>query len=629
MDYKQFAISGLISAEADFNRKFMNDGAEEYESSMQAYDEHIGTIDLVRNDTAVPHHFNPSMWIKHQTYPHRHMFWEREFREKAMAWLNDGNPKLFRSMTEGNMIVMLMDVNLTPKESIDRMLYNFTATMYEIGDGYSLEDLKEKKIITIRNDKETDDAGITHYLDGDDNPLSTVYKLGQYIDNFPNIDDEKIDLVNGNSLEGYNDSGTWPLPKITLADLIRASYTGDDKTHSLVDGSVRLHDLRIQFTSKPYWMRNDSTNKKLQKLHIGDMEHLTDEEIAELAKNEDGNTYFGYTFEIKVDIGEDADSEWRSIFVHPNGYYQIPSDFIIEDLRFYQEDDFILDHFIEYKLDTAGVGTITKVRKIRDIIGQEYGVFELDKNIGTRILDKYDYRTYDAEGRVATEELLEKWRSFSVDVDPYTLMEIKYLDENEWIPILVGDTGVYNLEKDQEVVDIRFKGRHLIKADENNQPYINTYEYVLDDSVTSEETLPDDEEPFENYWYEKYLTTTDTNYYKTDDVVRIGLLGDIADLTVFNWWTDLENEILKHPELYGYIKINNIENPSYNTVYKLVDADGKNPLYIIYFLDQGWYLINFEDEDKTRAVVRKPINGAINYTGTVIEYTYSYPKKSS
>ena len=619
MDYKQYSISGLIAAEEDFNRKFLDEKADIYKSSMDAYKENIGVIDLVRNDTAVPHHWNPSMFIKHQTYPHRHMYWEREFREKAMAWLNDGNPKLFRSMTEGNMIVMLMDVNLTPKESVDRMLYNFTATMYEIGDGYSLEELKKYKVISIRNDKETDDAGI----DGDDNPLSTVYHLGQFIDDFPSVNDEMIDLVNGQYLnrEEYNDSATWPLPKVTLTDMINAYYTGDNKNHNLQLGSVKLHDLRIQFTSKPYWMKNDATNKRLEKLNIKNIENLTEEEIRQLVENEDGETYFGYTFNIKVDIGEE-ESEWRSIFVHPKGYYQIPSDFIIEDLQFYQEDDFILDYFIEYQIDTAGAGLITRVRKIRDIVGQEYGIFELDKNLGKKILDKYNYKTY-SDGSLATEELIEKWRGLSVDVNPYTLMELKYLDETEWYSVLVGETGVYNLSDEQEVVDIIFKGRHLIQAFEDNRPYLNEYEYILDDSVTSNTPVPseDEENPQEDYWYEGYLTNSGTDYVLTDDVVRIGLMSDIADLSVFSWWDGLEDEIENNPNLYGYIKINNIE-PQYNTIYKVVDKNGQNPIYVIYYLDQCWYLINFENQNKTSAIAKIPIHGAVNYKGTIIEYTY-------
>ncbi|MCR4660547.1 MAG: hypothetical protein K5765_00930 [Clostridia bacterium] len=52
-------------------------------------------------------------------------------------------------MPEGNIAVILTDINLTPNEQLGRRLYNFNATMYEIGDGYSLKALDSLGIITI------------------------------------------------------------------------------------------------------------------------------------------------------------------------------------------------------------------------------------------------------------------------------------------------------------------------------------------------------------------------------------------------------------------------------------------------------------------------------------------------
>jgi hypothetical protein len=52
-------------------------------------------------------------------------------------------------MPEGNVAVILTDVSLTPMTQLGRRLYQFTATMYEVGDGYSLEDLDRLRIINI------------------------------------------------------------------------------------------------------------------------------------------------------------------------------------------------------------------------------------------------------------------------------------------------------------------------------------------------------------------------------------------------------------------------------------------------------------------------------------------------
>jgi len=52
---------------------------------------------------------------------------EREFKNAILEWLNDGNPKLFKSPYEGNYIVRLMQNTLTPVNELGRMLHNFTS----------------------------------------------------------------------------------------------------------------------------------------------------------------------------------------------------------------------------------------------------------------------------------------------------------------------------------------------------------------------------------------------------------------------------------------------------------------------------------------------------------------------
>ena len=57
---------------------------------------------------------------------------ERGFRDIALAFLTDRNPKLFRSTTEGSMIVYLSNVSFTPNRQLGRAVYDFSATATEI-----------------------------------------------------------------------------------------------------------------------------------------------------------------------------------------------------------------------------------------------------------------------------------------------------------------------------------------------------------------------------------------------------------------------------------------------------------------------------------------------------------------
>ena len=75
-------------------------------------------------------------------------FRERQFKMAVLDWLNDGKPKLFRSPSEGNCIVRLMNTSLTPMESIGRMLHTFNSTAFEIAD-YSFENLNKYGLLNM------------------------------------------------------------------------------------------------------------------------------------------------------------------------------------------------------------------------------------------------------------------------------------------------------------------------------------------------------------------------------------------------------------------------------------------------------------------------------------------------
>jgi hypothetical protein len=61
------------------------------------------------------------------------MIVEREFREQVFEWLNNGEVKYFKSPAEGSLLVRLMNISLSPTDSLSRMIYSFNATASEIG----------------------------------------------------------------------------------------------------------------------------------------------------------------------------------------------------------------------------------------------------------------------------------------------------------------------------------------------------------------------------------------------------------------------------------------------------------------------------------------------------------------
>ena len=71
---------------------------------------------------------------------------EREFRNEVLNFLHKDTIKLFRSLPEGNMLVKLMDIQLTPNETLGRLIYSFSCTAYEVAEA-TLENMEKYNII--------------------------------------------------------------------------------------------------------------------------------------------------------------------------------------------------------------------------------------------------------------------------------------------------------------------------------------------------------------------------------------------------------------------------------------------------------------------------------------------------
>jgi hypothetical protein len=124
--YKQFPISGLITAFCDEDNIFLSK-------------------DIIYGENA-SYYSNYNSNSKKNEY--NDYIYERFFREKIMDFLYEDNIKLFRSNTEGNVLVRLMDINFTPNTTLGRMLYSFSATAYEMDD-CTLENFESYGIQTI------------------------------------------------------------------------------------------------------------------------------------------------------------------------------------------------------------------------------------------------------------------------------------------------------------------------------------------------------------------------------------------------------------------------------------------------------------------------------------------------
>ena len=127
ISYAEFPIGGLISYQSDETNYFLSLNSQQNESHRD------GTPDA---SSTIINNYNQ---IKYN---------ELCFKQEVLKWLNNGQPKLFRSSTEGNHIVRLINISLSPEDKLGRMLHSFTSTAIEI-DTYSLANLQKYNLLFL------------------------------------------------------------------------------------------------------------------------------------------------------------------------------------------------------------------------------------------------------------------------------------------------------------------------------------------------------------------------------------------------------------------------------------------------------------------------------------------------
>lgn len=128
--YKEFPVEGLISYHIDENQRFFK-----REELYNFYRQNEDTRKEAMNAKYIEYHRNTDL-------TEDNILLERKFKLAVLDWLNNGEPKLFKSATEGNYIVRLLNISLTPQDGLGRMLHTFKATAVEVAE-CNLNNLKK------------------------------------------------------------------------------------------------------------------------------------------------------------------------------------------------------------------------------------------------------------------------------------------------------------------------------------------------------------------------------------------------------------------------------------------------------------------------------------------------------
>ena len=549
MNYKQFSITGLISSQMDENKLFMEQ-QEYFGSDYNNYQ--------VYNDN-------------HRITEYNDWFWEREFREEVVKWLNDGEPKLYRSMMEGVMPVMITDISLTPNKTLGRRLWTFTATVYQIEEGNSLPMLDSLGIYTVHRPEDTyEDTGATPEYE-------TKMQLGQL---YRYVNKDNNDIISNK-----------------IVPELRKKYSGVLNDRMPQNGSVYLKNIRVYFHSEPHYYAEIKTGERTdpvtqKTVPVFSFICVSDLDKEYITANIVSRSMLGYVISLQTDQVESS-TENIQIFVNERGYYQVPNELNVTSISIQQPEDVAtIDYIMVFKEGLNESQVVSGSSLDRTIVGQESGVFQPNVYLGERIRKKYNF--------IKSNQFYEKmqnWKGICLDVLPFTVASIRYKGEDSYNDYTVGMTGVLHMLKDIPVQDLCFKGIRMVKQDLERNPYLRPWEFVEDPSCSGE--IQDDQI---KHWYSiPEIKKTVFEVFINDEVQDYYL----PETTV---WNGITEEIKK----IGYLDTSLIVHPQLNRVYMV---NGQFKIYYNY----EWYdfIRNYEGHETVGLAV-VPTEGMINYYGDVI-----------
>ena len=600
LNYKQFSIKGLISAEADVYQKFL-EKKKVYKDNLANYyeaykEQHEEIKDLARNDMSDWIIDNPMGYPatdiiedtnkRFLTTTQNDWMWEREFREELVKWLNDGEPKLYRSMAEGSMVVMLTDVSITPMQSTSRRMWDFTATVYEIAEADSLEKLDALGIYNVVTPDEERQEGPQK----PDEDFIQVIKVGQL---YKHVVQEKEDIRNiilQNLLTTYGAVGS-DSDGNTIYDPTNVLSTRKPS-------DLYLKNVKIFFHSQPNLYTVDSQGRP---------QWIYDNKFNSTDPKEYSKVQLGYSF----DIMTSSSDGYSTILVNDKGYYQVPNELDVKSLSFNSINDVVtIEYTLVYKENNNMSQTVSGSTIAKTVIGQYEDSFYPNHYMGAKIRNKYNYVGKAKDGSTYMEKM-QYWKGICLDTVPYSMWNIQYAGEDSGQVYEVGHTGVLHLLKNFKIKDIKLVGRRMVRKPIERQPYLEDWEYVLDSSV-SDEALG------------KQLNWFTLGKIDTGQLVEIHPDNSTKIDSIIPSWNIIQdtNRQSTRNSYHSELEIN---HPKRNTVYNI---QGKLRI----FYHDNWYDFQTIVKEETNltpntsleeiGLVRAPVDGQINYYGSVVRSSY-------
>lgn len=439
--YSEFPISGLISLHLDDDQTFFTLGSDGYYYKGEK---------VIRDDKYI-HQKDNDINTFNQDLTDNNIFIERIFREKVETFLNNGECKLYKSPTEGNIVVVLMNVSLTPNDTLGRMVFSFSATAYEVLDN-TIENLNEYNIIDIGSFQEnitgTDESGQQQY----------TLLLGQ-ISGLFGTNTNLVDVIKQEN--EYDIGGGYQYKFEQLVSIQIEAYPAIKFTNELnelqaryiqakIDNSDLMNSLseQIDTLQKLEAAANDQVEHPIITVYLNGKEislganriyQLKDSEIvSSLYLKHDEPVIVNYTCYVS---SKEAEKSTISTITTTNVWGQLAGVFTTTQkvLNNYQlvrpSDSFLVSDSNNYALyQSLDVTEIIK-EVVRHYIEEQYlTTFEYDEATETWTDGKYNY-------------IFQEFVTIDIEADEGTTLLLTNKVNGEQQEIVIGKTNKYRLEE--------------------------------------------------------------------------------------------------------------------------------------------------------------------------------------
>ncbi len=349
--------------------------------------------------------------------------YERKFREKVEEFLYNSKPKLYKSMQQGNIFIKLMQISLTPKNELGRLVYSFSATAYEI-DEPIINTFNNYGLITVGTfnpniSYQTTVMGQISSFDFNDNIEGNVFKAGQ-------------DIIG---------AGQGRAAANSIAKKIKYREPFNNK---IVTG-FNINWFRLTIESEPYLIIEDGgVFRPFDDIDSDgsdpiDFTQPIDYQLYQIESTYNGiNVYLGWLFTIN---GQ------QIIISPPNNVYEIKDDLFIYNQNFSVIPAKDTAMLVDYRLVEVRQEDLTNLPKnirIDKVNGQLMGTYSQDTQLISRINYKYKY-TYES-GSDKIERKVNGVQNISIDTEPGTVVYIKTSEMDQVQRFVINHTGEFTFD---------------------------------------------------------------------------------------------------------------------------------------------------------------------------------------